>query len=148
VVLAVTQWAFAKSLGLTVFGTCSARNIDYVKSLGADEVLDYNSGGGLTEQLNDAPVDLSLTVWWETVVEALGAIKKGGKVVSVADLGIGEKASTVNCIGSAFIVQPSAGQLTILANLPKVTTFALTDAGKAHELSESNRTVGEIVLKA
>ena len=75
----------AKSLGLTVIGTCSARNIDYVKNLGADKALDYNAGG-LTEQLKDAPVDLIFDcVGGETVVEALGAIKKGGRVVSVAE---------------------------------------------------------------
>jgi NADPH:quinone reductase-like Zn-dependent oxidoreductase len=146
----------AKSLGLTVIGTCSARNIDYVKNLGADKVLDYNAGG-LTEQLKDAPVDLIFDcVGGETVVEALGAIKKGGKVVSVADFAIGEKTPVVGCTGSAFLVQPSAEQLTTLAKLiddgavklPKMTTFALADAAKAHELSESNRTVGKIVLKA
>jgi NADPH:quinone reductase-like Zn-dependent oxidoreductase len=146
----------AKSLGLTVIGTCSARNIDYVKNLGADEVLDYNAGG-LTEQLKGAPVDLIFDcVGGETVVEALGTIKKGGKVVSVADFAIGEKTSAVDCTGNAFLVQPSAKQLTILAKLiddgavklPKVTTFALADAAKAHELSETNRTVGKIVLKA
>jgi NADPH:quinone reductase-like Zn-dependent oxidoreductase len=146
----------AKSLGLTVVGTCSARNMDYVKSLGADEVIDYNSGG-LTEQLKDAPVDFIFDcVGGETVVEALGAIKKGGKVVSVADFGIGEKASAVGCTGNAFLVKPSAVQLTILAKLidngavklPKVTTFALADAAKAHEASETSRTVGKIVLKA
>jgi NADPH:quinone reductase-like Zn-dependent oxidoreductase len=146
----------AKSLGVTVIGTCSARNMDYVKSLGADEVIDYNNGG-LTEQLKDAPVDLIFDcVGGDTVVEALGAIKTGGKVVSVADFAIGEKTSAANCTGSSFMVQPSAEQLVILAKLiddgaiklPVMTTFALADAAKAHELSESNRTVGKIVLKA
>ncbi len=75
----------AKSLGLTVIGTCSKRNIDYVKNLGADEVLDYNAGA-LTEQLKDAPEELILDcVGGETVLEALGAIQAGGKVVSVVD---------------------------------------------------------------
>jgi NADPH:quinone reductase-like Zn-dependent oxidoreductase len=146
----------AKSLGLTVIGTCSSRNIDYVKNLGADQVLDYNAGG-LTEQLKDAQVDLIFDcVGGETVVEALGAIKKGGRVVSVADFAIGEKTPAVGCTGSAFLVQPSATQLNILAKLiddgavklPKVTSFALADAAKAHELSETSRTVGKIVLKA
>jgi NADPH:quinone reductase-like Zn-dependent oxidoreductase len=146
----------AKSLGVLVIGTCSARNMDYVKSLGADEVLDYNAGG-ITEQLKDAPVDLIFDcVGGETVVESLGVIKTGGKVVSVVDFAIGEKASANNCTGSVFMVQPSAKQLTVLAKLiddgavklPKVTTFALADAAKAHDLSETNRTVGKIVLKA
>jgi NADPH:quinone reductase-like Zn-dependent oxidoreductase len=148
--------SIAKSLGVTVIGTCSARNIDYVKNLGADEVIDYNAGG-LTEQLKDAPVDLIFDcVGGETVVEALGAIKAGGKVVSVVDFAIGEKTTAANCIGNAFMVQPSADQLTILAKLiddgtiklPNVSVFPLADAAKAHDLSASERTVGKILLKA
>jgi hypothetical protein len=60
-------------------------------------------------------------------------------------LGIGEKASTVNCncIGSAFMVQPSAEQLTILANLiddgavklPKVTIVRLLSSTLARHMS-------------
>jgi NADPH:quinone reductase-like Zn-dependent oxidoreductase len=54
------------------------------------------------------------------------------------------------------MVQPSAEQLTILAKLiddgtiklPNVSVLALADAAKAHDLSESERTVGKILLKA
>ena len=41
----------AKHIGAHVIATCSARNIDYVRGLGADEVIDYNArdfhGSGL-----------------------------------------------------------------------------------------------------
>jgi NADPH:quinone reductase-like Zn-dependent oxidoreductase len=37
------QWA--KQSGLEVITTCSPRNFDYVKSLGADEVFDYSAAG-------------------------------------------------------------------------------------------------------
>src|SRR5262245_28814701 len=41
--MGVTGIQFAKLSGLTVVATCSPRNFDYVKSLGADAVFDYNS---------------------------------------------------------------------------------------------------------
>jgi NADPH:quinone reductase-like Zn-dependent oxidoreductase len=49
------------------------------------------------------------------------------------------------------MVQPSAEQLTILVKLiadgaiklPNVSRLALADAAKAHDLSESERTVGK-----
>jgi NADPH:quinone reductase-like Zn-dependent oxidoreductase len=52
-------------------------------------------------------------------------------------------------------VKPNADQLTTLAKLidmgtvklPSVTSFAFADAAKAHEQSESGRTVGKIVIK-
>jgi NADPH:quinone reductase-like Zn-dependent oxidoreductase len=112
---------------------------------------DWYNDGGPTEQLKDAPVNLIFDcVGRETVVEAPGAIKAGGKVVSAIDFAI------ANCTGNAFMVQPSAEQLTILAKLiddgaiklPNVSILALADAAKAHDLSESERTVGKFLLKA
>jgi NADPH:quinone reductase-like Zn-dependent oxidoreductase len=53
----------------------------------------------------------------ETTVEAVGAMKAGGKVVSAISFAVGEKMAAANCTGNAFMVQPIAEQLTILAKL-------------------------------
>lgn len=42
----------AKKMGLKVVTTCSKRNIDFVKSLGADEVIDYTEGKVVPTALN------------------------------------------------------------------------------------------------
>mmetsp|Transcript_26933 Transcript_26933/g.37463 ORF Transcript_26933/g.37463 Transcript_26933/m.37463 type:complete len:356 (-) Transcript_26933:123-1190(-) len=46
----------AKDFGLKVFTTCSGKNSDYVKSLGADTVIDYKTQD-FEEKLRDTPVD-------------------------------------------------------------------------------------------
>ena len=53
----------AKHLGAKVYTTTSAKNSDYVKSLGADEIIDYNSEDyeSVLQQLT-AGVDLVLTL--------------------------------------------------------------------------------------
>ncbi|KAF4630235.1 hypothetical protein G7Y89_g7905 [Cudoniella acicularis] len=39
----------SKAAGLEVITTCSARNFDYVRSLGADKVFDYNSASAIDD---------------------------------------------------------------------------------------------------
>lgn len=49
----------AKSYGATVTGVCSTKNVDLVRSLGADEVIDYTTEDfTLTEQRYDVMLDL------------------------------------------------------------------------------------------
>ncbi len=73
----------AKILGLHVVTTTSTKNLDFVKSLGADDVIDYTKGsvaGGVRDL--DAVFDTRGT----TEVESLGAVKRGGVVVGVGGL--------------------------------------------------------------
>jgi len=75
----------AKLAGLHVTATCGARNIDLVKGLGADEVLDYKTPGGAS--LNspsgrkyDAVVHCTVGIGWSTFEPNLGA---NGKVIDL-----------------------------------------------------------------
>jgi alcohol dehydrogenase len=73
----------AKHLGAQVATTASAENLDYVKNLGADEVVDYRSQkfeavlGGL-----DAVFD---TVGGETYARSFKVLKRGGRLVSMLE---------------------------------------------------------------
>ncbi|KAJ3674550.1 hypothetical protein LUZ60_005166 [Juncus effusus] len=65
----------AKLAGMYVTATCGARNIDLVKSLGADEVLDYRSPEGKqlkspSGKLYDCVVNCVPTTKWSNLVEA------------------------------------------------------------------------------
>ncbi len=71
----------AKRRGAHVITTCSARNADYVRELGADEVIDYRE-----VDWREAVADLDMVLDALGVAErrqALSVVKKGGAVVSI-----------------------------------------------------------------
>lgn len=73
---------YARHLGLRVDATCSARNADFVRELGADEVIaydreDYRSRGAVYDIVLDS-------LGGAHTLESFGVLKPGGVVVSVA----------------------------------------------------------------
>jgi NADPH2:quinone reductase len=80
---------FAKALGLRVAASCSAKNIDYVRSLGADLVLDYATGNlaKAVRQWEPKGVDAVIDcVSGGTLPDALDALRPRGKLISIATL--------------------------------------------------------------
>jgi NADPH:quinone reductase-like Zn-dependent oxidoreductase len=73
----------AKILGLHVVTTTSTKNVEFVKNLGADEVIDYTK-----ERLVDRVrgLDAVLDTLGTTEVESLGVVKPGGVVVGIGGL--------------------------------------------------------------
>jgi alcohol dehydrogenase len=73
----------AKIVGLWVATTTSTKNVDFVKTLGADEVIDYTK-----ERVSDRVRDLDAV--FDTLgaseIESLGVVKRGGVVVGIAGL--------------------------------------------------------------
>ncbi|KAJ0809769.1 putative NADPH:quinone reductase [Helianthus annuus] len=72
-----------------VTATCGARNIDFVKSLGADEVLDYKTPEGAalkspSGQKYDIVVDCTTVIPWSTFEPNLSPI---GKVIDITPSG-------------------------------------------------------------
>jgi NADPH:quinone reductase-like Zn-dependent oxidoreductase len=72
----------AKSRGAYVAATASTDNIDYVKSLGADKVIDYKTQD-YKEVIKDYDALLN-NVRSEAIDELLATLKQGGKAVSLA----------------------------------------------------------------
>jgi NADPH:quinone reductase-like Zn-dependent oxidoreductase len=72
----------ATHLGATVATTTSTANVDWVKRLGADLVIDYRTTGFETV-LSDYDVVLD-TRGKDTLTKSFGVLKPGGKLISVA----------------------------------------------------------------
>jgi NADPH:quinone reductase-like Zn-dependent oxidoreductase len=73
---------YAKAKGAYVYTTTSTKNVEWVKALGADRVIDYKK-----ENYLDIAKDLDIvfdTLGGEYTIDAFKSIKKGGSVVSIA----------------------------------------------------------------
>ena len=73
----------AKVLGLYVIATASAKNLDFVRGLGADEVIDYTTEPPSARGAVDAVLD---SLGGASELSSLRACKRGGVVVGVAGI--------------------------------------------------------------
>lgn len=142
----------AKVRGAHVVATASERNLALVKSLGADEVIDYKAQAFETVAKD---IDVVFDTLGGAVQEASwGVLKPGGILVSIYSPPAPERAQAAGARGAFVFIQPSAPILNEYATLvdagrirPVVgAEFALKDIVQAHALSESGRSVGKIVL--
>ncbi|MEW2521680.1 NADP-dependent oxidoreductase [Actinacidiphila alni] len=143
----------AKERGAHVIATASAPRHDFVRSLGADEVIDYRTTD-FTEAVRDADVVFDSTAQGERSVTVL---RPGGLLVSILEHGDAGLAATVAAAGRRFAgvsVEPDHASLEAIAALvdagrirPYVEeTFPLAEAGKAHDLVASGHVQGKVVL--
>lgn len=142
----------AKSRGAYVIATTSAKNRALVKSLGADEVIDYKTQK-FAEILHDIDVVFD-TLGGDIQELSWLVLKPGGILVSIVSPPSDDKARELGVRGAFVFIEPSAVILEQLAKLvdegkvrPIIgAEFALKDIAKAHALSETGRSVGKIVL--
>ncbi|WP_284746914.1 NADP-dependent oxidoreductase [Amycolatopsis sp. RTGN1] len=143
----------AKARGAHVIGTASAGKHDFLRELGVDEPIDYHDPEAST---SDVDVYFGL-VGEESDLRWLPAIKEGGLLIGVPS-GVAdrvEKAARERKVRTErILVEPDRGGLTGLVELIEAgqlkvrveQTFPLEDAAKAHELGESGRVSGKLVL--
>ncbi|HEV8190262.1 MAG TPA: NADP-dependent oxidoreductase [Ktedonobacterales bacterium] len=147
---------FARWKGARVIGTASAANLEFVRSLGAETVVDYTTTP-FEQVVHD--VDLVLdAVGGETLRRAMGVVKPGGVLVSLLEQPSQEQArargirAMHNAVAQPF---PSSDLLRTIAELIvsgqiSVTLgpiFALRAAALAHELSQRGHGRGRIALR-
>jgi len=146
---------FARHAGAIVIGTASPDNADYIRSLGATDVIDYRKDS-FDPYRGSFDVVLDL-IGGETSLRSLELLRKGGIHVG----GVPAPALMQHAEGSGIRVKPmqvhpDGSQLREISGLIDAgrirTTIAavypLDQAGAAHEQSKSGHTRGKIVLKA
>nr|WP_107906413.1 NADP-dependent oxidoreductase [Streptomyces chartreusis] len=145
----------AKARGAYVIGTASAGKHEFLRGLGADEVIDYRETD-FTEAVKDVDVVLD-TLGGETSVRSLRVLRPGGVVVSILPVGsdeFGEEAERLGVRAVRMLLDADRAGMQAIAELveqgklrPEIAgTFPLADAAEAHALGETGRTTGKLVL--
>jgi len=149
----------AKHLGATVYTTAREANFDYVKSLGADHVIDYTQTN-YVDVLNQAEpdgLDLVLeSLLGENIAEnAIRLAKTGGTVVYMNNEPPQMSDIEDRNIKTEFLHHRADGDMleqmmTMFSNgtlqVPRIEVRELSDAKDAHHKSEAGHTQGKVVL--
>jgi NADPH:quinone reductase-like Zn-dependent oxidoreductase len=144
----------AKWKGTTVIGTASSKNVDFVRSLGADTVIAYD-----TQRFEDIArnVDLVLdTIGGQTQERSFGVLRRGGVLVSLITPPSqalaqqhGVRAENFSMMSNATLLRTIRGLIddgTIRTVVAEV--LPLGDAGRAQDDSEHNHhPPGKVVLR-
>ncbi len=156
----------AKMAGARVAATCSERNADYVRALGAEHVIDYRKENVPAALRDWAPggVDLVVdSVGQGTLIDVLPAMKRGGIICPIGTLianepridGAAAEAAGVAVILtiSSFSNQPRQLRALVDAlatgriSAPDMTILPLAEAGEAHRRIQQGHVRGKILLE-
>ena len=144
---------FAKYLGAHVITTTSAANIDYVRSLGADQVIDYNAQDFMRVVSGcDAVFD---TVGGDVAKQSFAVLKPGGRAAFIASGMEAPKPDRSDVTGLRPPVPRSRKAMERVAELfvagaikpPEVKLYKLSQAAEAHQLSQSRHFRGKLVFQ-
>jgi NADPH:quinone reductase-like Zn-dependent oxidoreductase len=147
----------AKIIGARVIATASAKNIDFVKGLGADEVIDYTK-----QPFEDAVSNLDFVLdalGGDTLKRAIPIVKAGGKIVSLPSGAltddISELAKSRNVEAVFQMVVSNGKDMQQIADWMEAgklkaevsQVFPFDRLREAHTAVETGRTRGKVVVK-
>ena len=144
---------FAKHIGARVITTTSAVNRDYVRDLGADEIIDYNAQD-FTQVVAgcDAVFD---TVGGDVAQKSFAVLKPGGRAAFIASGAQAPKPNRNDVTSLRPPVRRARQSLERIAQLfqagairpPEIKFYRLSEAADAHRLSESRHFRGKLVFQ-
>ncbi len=138
--------------GARVVATASARNTDFLTSLGVEQVVDYTATP-FEEAVSDVDVVLD-SIGGDVFDRSLEVLNPGGTIVSLRERQPKERAGHRNVRAMYVLVRPEGsqlGELTELADAGHLDVVVqdelpLGEVAKAHEMSEAGHTRGKLVL--
>jgi len=137
--------------GARIITTVSAQDIDFVKRLGADEVIDYKASR-FEKEVRDVDVVFD-AVGGDTLERAWSLLRPGGRMITIAADSEGTADQRVK--GAFFIVEPNRKQLDEIAKQLDTghlrafvkTTVPLNEASAAYSGTVRNQSGhGKIVI--
>jgi NADPH:quinone reductase-like Zn-dependent oxidoreductase len=143
----------AKHIGARVITTASAANHDYVRKLGADEVIDYNADDFTRRVANcDAVFD---TVGGDVAQRSFAVLKPGGRAAFIASGPQAPKPDRADVVALRPNVGRDRPHLERIAALvatgavrpPETKLYRLDDAVAAHKVSEGRHFRGKLVFQ-
>jgi NADPH:quinone reductase-like Zn-dependent oxidoreductase len=142
----------SKHLGARVITTASASNHDYLRKIGADEIVDYNAVD-FTKAVRDCDAVFD-TVGGDVAQRSFSVLRSGGRAAFIASGAQAPKPDR----GDVVALRPHVGRdrphlerivelVTIGAvRPPEVTRYQLSEAAAAHAVSESRHFRGKLVF--
>lgn len=146
----------AKSLGATVVALGSPANHEFLRSLGADEVIDYRDEAALNAM---TPVDLLFDLVGGTSgCSLLSHVKSGGRVVTVPTITADEVMAAAQVLGLTATGMLKYNDIEQLEQLVQAVAegrlkveisqvYPLAEGAAAHRQIETGHTRGKILLQ-
>lgn len=144
---------YARHVGARVLATASARNHDYLRGLGADEVIDYTQRD-FTEAVPACDVVLD-TIGGEVHRRSFAVLRPGGRLIHIAPPPDGFATPRDDVTVVRPLVARDRAHLERIVELvetgavrpPEIERLPLAEAAAAQELSRTGHVRGKIVLE-
>lgn len=144
---------FAKAKGATVAATVGAQDVEFVRQLGADQVIDYTRQR-FEDEVQGVDLVLDL-IAGETQERSWAVLKDGGTMISSLARPSEAKARELHARAENFVAHPDRAELIEIGELidagrvhPHVSAvFELKDAAEAQAQLEHQHAQGKVVLQ-
>src|SRR5689334_21125193 len=143
----------AKHIGARVITTTSAANVDYVRGLGADEVIDYGKQD-FTKVVSGVDAVFE-TVGGDVAMKSFSVLKPRGRAAFIASGGQAPKPPRDDVTSLRPAVGRTRRHMERVAQLyssgavkpPEIKRYRLADVADAHRVSEGRHFRGKLIFK-